>query len=86
MLILWPILWIVFMLSLVIVVVVAAVRENAAKAKAAKQMMASQPQMMPIDTAPAGEAGGSQDLFAQSGFDDPNAGVEFAAFDENAFK
>lgn len=76
-LLLWPILWILFMLGLVVSTIVVSVRESSARSKAAKQLMANQP--MPMSDVPGGEPAPSD------GFGDAGQ-VEFAAFDENAFK
>lgn len=71
----WSLLWILLMLGLVVTTIVVAVRENSARKKAAKQIMAAQP--MPMSD----EAGVSQP--ADDGF---GGGVEFSEFDESSFK
>ena len=86
-LLIWPILWILFILGLWVAFAVVAVRESQARAKAAKEMLASQQAMAAAgaEMAPPGEGGeGFQDEFG-GGFGDSGQG-EFADFDENAFK
>jgi hypothetical protein len=88
-LLIWPILWILFMLGLWVAFGVVAFRESQARAKAAREALASQQsmaaagaEMAPPGSEPMGEGFGG-------GFDDGfgNAGQgEFAEFDENAFK
>ncbi len=74
MVLMWPILWILLMLGLVVVTIVVSVREGKERARAAKQMMAAHPGIsMTDDGAP-----NSQDQFG--------GGVEFADFDESTFK
>lgn len=76
MVIIWPILWILFMLGLVVTTIVVAIRENKARALAAKQMMSTQPGIsMTDDGAAEGQSG---DQFGGS--------VDFAEFDESSFK
>lgn len=81
---LWPIIWIVGMVGLVVTTIVVALREKKARAKAVQQMA---PQ--PLET-----EGGEQEGFGDEleGFDDQEPldsfgdGQEIAELDENAFK
>jgi hypothetical protein len=71
--IVWPILWIIAMLSLVIVTLVAALREKKSRAQAASQYAAP---AMPMDMQAAADDGQPVDLFGapdnnQVAFDDP---------------
>lgn len=84
-LLIWPILWILFILGLWVAYAVVAIRESQARAKAAKEMLASQQamaaagaEMAPPGGEPMGEGFGD-------GFGETGQG-EFADFDENAFK
>lgn len=87
-LIFWPILWILFLVGLWVAFAVVAIRENRARSRAAKEMLASQQAMAAANAemaSPDGESPGGFD----EGFDDGfgSAGQpEFAEFDENAFK
>ena len=80
----WPILWILFMVGLWVAFGVVAFQESRAKAKAAKEMLASQQAMAAAgaEMAPPEAMGG--DGFGD-GFGDAGQ-AEFAEFDENAFK
>lgn len=78
----WPIVWILFIVGLWAAFGYVAFKENQAKSKAAKEMLASQQAMAAAgaEMAPPDGAGGFDD-----GFGDPGQ-AEFAEFDENAFK
>lgn len=86
MLIIWPTLWILFMLGLWVAFGVVAMRESRARAKAAKEALASQQAMAAAgaDMAPPDGDAGFNDGF-NDGFGDAGQ-PEFADFDENAFK
>ncbi len=75
----WPIVWIVFMLALCTAFGVVAMKDAKARAKLAKDKLASQQAMAGVgaEMAPTSE-GGFDDGFGQP--------AEFAEFDENAFK
>lgn len=81
-LMIWPILWILFLVGLWIAFGVVALKESRVRALAAKQMLASQQAMAAAgaELAPPEAMGGG----FGDGFDSANA--EFAEFDENAFK
>ena len=81
-LIIWPALWIVFILGLWVAFGVVAYKESRARAQAAREALASQQAMAAAgaDMAPPGGAGGFDDGFGDAGQ------PEFADFDENAFK
>lgn len=87
-LIIWPTLWILFILGLWGAFATVAIRESRARAKAAREMLASQQAMAAAGAEmapPDGEgAGGFNDGFGD-GFGDSGQ-PEFADFDENAFK
>lgn len=80
----WPILWILFILGLWAAFGFVAMKESRARAKAAKEMLASQQAMSAAGAEmapPDGDAGaGFNDGFGDAGQ------PEFADFDENAFK
>ena len=84
--VIWPILWILFILGLWVAFTVVAVQESRARAKAAKEMLASQQAMAAAgaEMAPPGSEGFNEG-FADDGFGNAGQG-EFADFDENAFK
>ncbi|MGN6135149.1 MAG: hypothetical protein ACTHOU_11660 [Aureliella sp.] len=82
----WPILWILFMIGLWAAFATVAIRENKARAKAAKELLASQQAMAAAGAEmapPEGEAGFDEGF--GDGFGDASQ-PEFADFDENAFK
>ena len=86
-LIIWPILWILFIIGLWAAFATVAIRENKARSKAAKEMLASQQAMAAAGAEmvpPDGEAAGFNEGFGD-GFGDAGQ-PEFADFDENAFK
>lgn len=82
-LMIWPLLWILFMIGLWVAFGVVALKESRIRAQAAKQMLASQQAIAAAgaELAPPEAMG---DGFGD-GFDSANPG-EFAEFDENAFK
>jgi hypothetical protein len=84
-LLIWPILWILFILGLWVAYAVVAIRENQARAKAAKEMLASQQAMAAAGAEMAPPGGEPMDEGFQDGFGATGQG-EFADFDENAFK
>jgi hypothetical protein len=87
-LIFWPILWILFIVGLWVAFGVVAMKESRARAKAAKEMLASQQAMTAAGAEmapPDGEAGSGFDDGFNDGFGEA-AQPDFADFDENAFK
>lgn len=79
----WPILWILFMLGLWVAFATVAIRESKARAKAAKELLASQQAMAAAGGEMAPPDGG--EVGFNDGFGDAGQ-PEFADFDENAFK
>ncbi|MGN6546746.1 MAG: hypothetical protein ACTHK7_16950 [Aureliella sp.] len=84
-LLIWPILWILFILGLWVAYAVVAIRESQARAKAAKEMLASQQAMAAAGAEMAPPGGEPMSEGFNDGFGDAGQG-EFADFDENAFK
>lgn len=84
-LLIWPILWILFILGLWVAYAVVAVRESRARAKAAQEMLASQQAMAAAGAEMAPPGSEPMDEGFGDGFGDTGQG-EFADFDENAFK
>lgn len=81
----WPILWILFLLGLWVAFTVVAVQESRARAKAAREMLASQQAMAAAGAEMAPPGSESMGEGFNDGFGDAGQG-EFADFDENAFK
>lgn len=84
MLLIWPILWILFIIGLWVAYAVVAIRESRARAKAAQEMLASQQAMAAAGAEMAPPGSEPVDGF-DDGFGSAGQG-EFADFDENAFK
>ncbi len=78
----WPIVWIAFMVGVSGAFGFVMMKESQARAKAAKEMAASQQAMAAAgaEMAPPGGDPGFNDGFGDAGE------AEFAEFDENAFK
>lgn len=84
MLILWPLLWITFMVGLVLATIIAALRDKSRRAAAAKAAMPTQPMMAQNPQTGFNDPMGDPNAMGTDPFGNP-AG-DFGQYNQNTFK